>query len=659
MIPHPKSPVRPRRNAKQSIVCARAGLALVAIVFLVALPSAWAVDGITPPLKDSLPPLKNGAAPQNGEELWAGFDPRAEPLDVEILKEWEEGGVVLKVLRYRVGVFKEQKAMMAAVYGHPKGAVKIPGLVQIHGGGQSAQAEAVLTNAKRGYATISIAWAGRIAAPGYAVGPNEVKLFWDGKTTDPNYKLTTDWGALDAYHAPCRYPENNFILNPPSDHSIDPVASPRNSGWFPCSIAARRALTFLEQQPEVDADKLGVYGHSMGGKLTVLTAGSDKRVKAAAPSCGGVSDRTNPDAAFRATLGDDTYLKRISCPIMFLSPANDFHGRINDFQIAVKEIQSADWRVTCAPHHNHQDTAEYEVATQLWFDQYLKGTFTLPRTPETVLALKSADGVPLLTVEPEASRPVVWVDVFYTQQGRMDDLKDDMDNTKSRFWHYAATSKQGDTYMAKLPLLSTDKPLWVYANVTYPLDPPVSAAGYYYRIYNSDRFNLSSLMHMATPGELKAAGVKATLQPSLLIESFEGDWEREWFTYKPNEWTRTTHKLHDDRWQAPAGAKLALEVLADSPNKLVIGMDDHAAEVALTGGSAWQVIDLGAGDFKDATGAARTDWAAIKELRLAATDRLGSRKDGKEQSLPLGATWKGSRPKFRNLRWVPAGKEQP
>ena len=55
---------------------------------------------------------------------------RAEPLDVEVLRDWEEDGVVLKVLRYRIGVFKGQKALIAAVYGYPKGGTKLPGLVQ-------------------------------------------------------------------------------------------------------------------------------------------------------------------------------------------------------------------------------------------------------------------------------------------------------------------------------------------------------------------------------------------------------------------------------------------------------------------------------------------------------------------------------------------------
>ena len=50
--------------------------------------------------QDSLPPLREGKAPQTFEELWAGYDPRKEPLETEVLKEWEEDGVVLRVLRY-------------------------------------------------------------------------------------------------------------------------------------------------------------------------------------------------------------------------------------------------------------------------------------------------------------------------------------------------------------------------------------------------------------------------------------------------------------------------------------------------------------------------------------------------------------------------------
>ena len=128
-------------------------------------------------LEDTLPALRGEKAPQTWNEAWRGFDPRKEPLEIEVLKEWEEDGVVLRVLRYRIGVFKRTKAKMACVYGFPKDGRRLPGLVQIHGGGQYADYQAPLTNAKRGYASLSISWAGRISAPGYRVSPNEVKLF--------------------------------------------------------------------------------------------------------------------------------------------------------------------------------------------------------------------------------------------------------------------------------------------------------------------------------------------------------------------------------------------------------------------------------------------------------------------------------------------------
>jgi hypothetical protein len=60
----------------------------------------------TPPPSYGTPLSDN--PPQTRAELWSCIDMRAEPLDVEVLKEWEEDGVVMKVLRYRVGVFKGQ-----------------------------------------------------------------------------------------------------------------------------------------------------------------------------------------------------------------------------------------------------------------------------------------------------------------------------------------------------------------------------------------------------------------------------------------------------------------------------------------------------------------------------------------------------------------------
>ena len=600
---------------------------------------------------DTLPELKTGEAPQTWNDTWKGFDPRAEPLDVEILKEWEEDNIVLKVLRYRIGVFKGRRAMMAGVYGYPKGGEDLPGLLQIHGGGQYADYKAPLTNAKRGYASLSISWAGRISAPGYRVSPNEVKLFWEGKVEDPRYKITTDWGALDAYHAPSRNGKDAFPSIPVADWTLDPIESPRNNSWFLATLGARRGLTFLERQPEIDADKLGVYGHSMGGKLTVLTAGSDKRVKAAAPSCGGISDRYTANPLHLLTVSDPPSLKEITCPIIFLSPSNDFHGRINDLETSIEEIKSKNWRVTCSPHHNHQDTAEYEVATQLWFDQHLKQSFQLPETPNLKLFLPSGKS-PVVTLGIDESREISAIDVFYTQQGQTDGGKDNSNNTKNRFWHHSAVSKHNGKWAAHLHLFSVDKPLWVYANVSYKLKKPISGAGYYYGIYSANQFTLSSLMRVTTSSELKKAGVVATLKQQVLIEDFEGDWQKEWFSYNSKKWGIKTHKLYHPAWEAPKGAKLYFEIKAELPNKMIVGLDSYVTEVALTGNNTWQGVKLSVSDFKNIKMESQNDWSEFKELRFDDVEQQRAKKESGEQPRTLGAPWKGKAPEFRFLRWL-------
>ena len=600
---------------------------------------------------DTLPELKTGEAPQTWNDTWKGFDPRAEPLDVEVLKEWEEDNIVLKVLRYRIGVFKGRRAMMAGVYGYPKGGEGLPGLLQIHGGGQYADYKAPLTNAKRGYASLSISWAGRISAPGYRVSPNEVKLFWEGKVEDPRYKITTDWGALDAYHAPSRNGKDAFPSIPVADWTLDPIESPRNNSWFLATLGARRGLTFLERQPEIDADKLGVYGHSMGGKLTVLTAGSDKRVKAAAPSCGGISDRYTTNPLHLLTVSDPPSLKEITCPIIFLSPSNDFHGRINDLETSIEEIKSKDWRVTCSPHHNHQDTAEYEVATQLWFDQHLKQSFQLPETPNLKLFLPPGKS-PVVTLGIDESREISAIDVFYTQQGQTDGGKDNSNNTKNRFWHHSAVSKHNGKWAAHLHLFSVDKPLWVYANVSYKLKKPISGAGYYYGIYSANRFTLSSLMRVATSSELKKAGVVATLKQQVLIEDFKGDWQKEWFSYNSKKWGIKTHKLYHPAWEAPKGAKLYFEIKAELPNKMIVGLDSYVTEVALTGNNTWQGVKLSVSDFKNIKMESQNDWSEFKELRFDDVEQQRAKKESGEQPRTFGAPWKGKAPEFRFLRWL-------
>jgi hypothetical protein len=80
-------------------------------------------------------------SPQSVEETWAHFDPRAEPLETEIIRESIEDGIVLRHIRYVVGTFAGKKTRVAAFYVFPEGGERLPGIVQLHGGGQRALPE--------------------------------------------------------------------------------------------------------------------------------------------------------------------------------------------------------------------------------------------------------------------------------------------------------------------------------------------------------------------------------------------------------------------------------------------------------------------------------------------------------------------------------------
>jgi pimeloyl-ACP methyl ester carboxylesterase len=589
--------------------------------------------------QETLPPLKDGVAPKTVEQLWAGYDPRQEPLDVQIIKEWKQDGVVLQVVLYRIGVFKGQKSMMAAIYGFPEGATNLPGLVQIHGGGQSANINAVVTNAKRGYACISINWAGNpLGGVSDYQGPN------------------TDWGAVDATQ---HTHDDHFHSVQPDSKTVDSVESPRNNNWFLVTLAARRALTFLEQQPQVNGNQLGVYGHSMGGNLTLYVAATDTRVKAGViTSAGGINDGS--DNQKDTPFNNAAYASRVTCPVLFLNPSDDFHGTILGVEEAATIIKSRDFRFVRPPQLNHRSMPEFTVTGMLWFDRYLQGAASLPETPEVAWDLKKSDAVPLITVKPDASQPCQSVDVYYTQDGLQTDSKS-VQNNDNRFWHHVAARKVGAKWQAPLPVLSVNQPLWAFANVRYALPKPVTGAGFYYALYTATNFSISSSLLTAPAEMLQAAHVRPTLKVSQLIESFDPGWQGDWYTFNESaDWPWRTHKLHTTEWPAPTGARLAVDVRSTQPNKLVVQLDKYAVQAELKGRGEWQTVSFAATDFHDVTGAMLAEWHLFEELVLADAVTLEAEKNGRKESVSLGAVWQGPAPEFRNLRWlqIPAAKSE-
>lgn len=582
----------------------------------------------------SLPRLKE--TPQNIEQLWAGYDPRSEPIEERVVREWQQEDLTLRYVLYSIGNFKGKPASMAAYYGFPTGKQSLPALIHMHGGGQRAFLQIVKRYAKRGYATLSVNWGGRIME--------------DAQPDDPN----TDWGAVD----PTQNNVSGYSNLLPQDNTIDPFPSARNNNWFLLTIGCRRGITFLEQQPEVDADRIGVFGHSMGGRLTGLVAGTDERVKAASPSVGGSGYLQTdlwglPGSArrvkgevdlFQRTIAGQPYLARVRCPILYLSASNDFNAPMDFVEKGMELIPHENKRTTYAVHLNHRFTPETEIARPLWFDSHLQKRLQFPQSPDAELILNRGNGIPFFRVWPDTSLPIERVDIYYGYER----------DPRNRFWAAGRASKHPGVWGAECPVFDLDEPLFAFANVYYKLSDQERRKG------DPENFVIS-VAKTAYPAALRDAKVKATEQPRRLIDDFARGLH-DWYTLNANNrhhWLFSTRKLVDPRWESPCGAKLSFEIEStEDDNTLAIQLktdawrgysgrkpDTWTALVYLSK-SGNHHVDLASDEFTNPSGRTLDDWYGLTELIFQPGVKALT------SSLEGVTPWRGEVPRLLNLRWT-------
>lgn len=583
--------------------------------------------------------------PQSVTELWADFDPRKEPLETEVIREWKTNGMVLRAVRFRVGTFKGQPARLAAFYGFPEGAKpKRPAVMHIHGGGQRANLDEVKALVGRGYAALSVNWGGREmehAQPGDA---------------------NTDWGAVDPTQ---QNVPGYFTLLPGPKQFFEDREHPKNNNWYLLTLGCRRGLTFLEQQPEVDAQRLGIHGYSMGGNLTMYVAGTDARVRAAVPAVGGQGWRwekheftggtAEPQSrikgvveVFRRTLSFESYAPLIRCPVLHRSAANDFHGWMDDVYRTDALIPNQPVRHAWSVHYNHHLSPEVAITMPLWLDHFLKAGPALPETPASELLLQSTDGIPQLRVTPKSAWPITRCEIYYSLDS----------DPRARFWRGTVATRAGDTFTATLPLPSADGPVFAFANVFYQLPKPEALVlpGLPKEIHE---VCLSTTLHRASAAELRAAGVKPSDAPSRLLDDFAHGW-RDWYQLNAgnrDHWQHWTRKLTDPKWRGPDGTRLALTLRVAAPNRMtIVAVENewrsyrgprrtYVLDVDLLGAAEAQTLTFAPGDFRSTSDSSPLkSWSQLDLLGFSAQP---------EKSAPPAPPrrWSGTSPEFLRVEW--------
>ncbi|WP_018969315.1 alpha/beta hydrolase family protein [Rubritalea marina] len=456
---------------------------------------------------DSLSPFQQASdVPQNAVDLWATFDPRADALEVNVHKEWKKDGVVTRLITFKLGTFKGVESRIAAYYSFPENGKKNAAFVWAHGGGQRADRNRSHYYATQGFATVDINWGGR---------PLEEEL-------DPENQWGTDWGALDPTQGPGFYAKakrkgfkRTFVAD---EFTIDPIMSPRNSNWFQLSLAGRRAITFLEQQAEVDPERLGFTGFSMGGTITSMTS-IDKRLKAVAPFVGGTANlnKNFPGMQtgnmihgikdiklYETTIDPGAYWPHVDIPVMFITSTNDFHSAFERINQSMDLLPHDHWRVSGNIHANHGPGPEQLVMVNQWFKQYLVGEEQhIPKTAQTTLDIKGGNAT--FKVTPDQPERLEALEIYYSYDP----------NSITRFWKSAEAVKQADGSYSATIAVHANLPIFSYALCRYSLpEEQVLERG------STKTLSINSTEQVYLPEDLDLAKGYAALKKTGLFDDF-------------------------------------------------------------------------------------------------------------------------------------------
>ncbi len=585
-------------------------------------------------------------APESVEELWENYDPKSVPLNVEVLKKWENDNGNFEYIRYDLGPLKGTNKSgapkISAYYGYPKGAENVPAVLHLHGGGQRAEKSRVEFWVKLGFACISINW-----------GEKEVEKGL------PN----TDWDGIAAGFLGGANNLKHWNDVTPGPNTLYTEPHPMNSSWTLVNIAGRRALTFLEERSEVDADKLGVEGHSMGGKLTVMVS-IDPRVKAAAPSVGGSGYLFEdlwglPNSKRRMQENLDYYKKVVDCqsywpeikaPILFLGSTDDFNSPLElvnkGMQLLPKKTENI---LVLAPHLNHRFTDNTDAARFVWMQSHLQGKIEFPKKSSSELILKTKNGIPVFKVKPDQSSglPIQKVEIYYGYAR----------DPRVRFFRSAEVKQKGKFYEAECPVFDTKEPLFAFANITYDLGYEIpSRPGR----NTTNYITVTSKYQVAYPEMLAGAKVKATEHRQNKVDDFKNGMQ-DWYTLYPDNsqhWFYSTRKIIDPSFMGPEGGKLKIDIeTTEAGNTISVEIvtnqwlsytgrrkEEYTAVVKLPN-RGLNTIELVPSDFKTTGKKPLKDWDELTELSFQSAWKA-------KGPFKVDKRWSGESPDLKLIQWV-------
>ena len=522
-------------------------------------------------------------------EVWKDYDPDQGDFKEEIVRQETKDGIFSKE-SYISAYVNGEDVRVFCKYVVKEGAKKAQGLLNVHGwmGGPAIDMKYV--------------------NDGWAVMAHD----YSGINTRSDYTKYPD--ALAHGHMEAKKMGHALIYDRMPDGSQ--TTNPKATSHYLWNAVQRRALSYLLAQKEVDPDRIGAKGYSYGGTI-MWNLGMDPRVKAIVAYFGigwinyyrdrAVWMHNNPYQEPARSPGQQLYLSAVApqahapyikAASLWLNGSNDHHGgheRGCETFTSFKPGVPWDFAVQARGHHNTEKLGDN---CKLWLDKHVLGkNHFWPERPQSKIKLDEK-GVPELHLTPASPAEIKELQVYQC-------LK--TSNNIARFWRDVDSVRQGNTWVAKLPVMNVNDYVFSYANIRY----------------NNDCV-LSSDFEAVIPSKLGKA--VATDKKSDLISGGTGQWSHVGPAegvggvqgFRPLDNRRGTKNIQfsDPKWKAPQGSKLSFRFYCTQPQKVVLSANRRfTKELEITASNDWQRMTLPAKKLLS-HGAGLNDWSVADSISI-------------------------------------------
>ena len=259
-----------------------------------------------------------------------------------------------------------------------------------------------------------------------------------------------------------KYPECNLHLD-----TIE--GSAKNSPWFQWSKIVRRAITFVEEHPLVDAKRIGVVAIDKGAQVAWQVAGMDSRVASlVAINGGGYLWRsgahrftmgnvptTDEERAFSTGVGAETYARLVNCPTCYVVATNNKYADVDRAEALISLVPATAKTLMISRGTDEQITTSVFQALKKWLKRNLTHDTEPVAMPD--LSFREVDGNLYLVLSGDMAFTEQQISISYGEP-----------NTTQRFWTTLEDEqKTGENEFAyKVPVYNAEELITAFASVS-------------------------------------------------------------------------------------------------------------------------------------------------------------------------------------------------